>query len=154
ARAAGANLAIAHGARWLAMTDADTVVPTDWLAAQLDCGADAFCGVVGVADWRGHQAATRQAFERLESRQDGHAHVHGANLGVSAQAYTQVGGFPPLVSSEDVALVDALVAADKRIARCGAPAVLTSARRSARAPRGFSDYLLRLEAALLAQPGA
>ncbi|MEE7546837.1 glycosyltransferase family 2 protein, partial [Xanthomonas sp. Kuri4-1] len=37
---------------------------------------------------------------------------------------------------------------------CGAPAVLTSARRSARAPRGFSDYLLRLEAALLAQPGA
>ena len=35
ARAAGAQLALSAGARWLAFTDADSVVATNWLSAQL-----------------------------------------------------------------------------------------------------------------------
>jgi glycosyltransferase involved in cell wall biosynthesis len=35
ARAAGARLALACGARWLAFTDADSAVAPDWLAEQL-----------------------------------------------------------------------------------------------------------------------
>lgn len=148
ARAAAADAALAQDARWLAMTDADSTVPDDWLSAQLACGADAFCGVVEVSDWSEHCAATRKMFALRERRCDGHSHVHGANLGVSAAAYRAAGGFAPLLCHEDVALVEALVASGARIARRGAPSVATSARRTARAPLGFSHYLLLLEESL------
>lgn len=150
ARADAARAAIARGAHWLACTDADTRVPPDWLAAQLACAADAFCGVVEVTDWRDHLSQTRAAFLASEIRHDGHPHVHGANLGMRASAYLAAGGFSNASSSEDVALVAALEQAGMRIARLANPVVNTSARRSARASGGFADYLLRLEAALLA----
>ncbi|MER2178689.1 MAG: glycosyltransferase, partial [Stenotrophomonas maltophilia] len=51
ARAAASERALALGARWIGCTDADSVVPPDWLARQLHCGASAFCGVVAVGDW-------------------------------------------------------------------------------------------------------
>lgn len=51
ARAAGAASALDAGTRWLAFTDADTVVARDWLAAQLRQQADAVCGTVAVEDW-------------------------------------------------------------------------------------------------------
>ena len=38
-----------------------------------------------------------------------HGHVHGANLGVRADAYWRVGGFRPLHVGEDVDLVSRLV---------------------------------------------
>ena len=50
-RQVGAELALAAGARWLAFTDADTVVAPDWLSAQLDLKADAVCGTVCVDNW-------------------------------------------------------------------------------------------------------
>src|SRR5690606_39684918 len=50
----------------------------------------------------------RAAFLAGERYEDGHPHVHGANLGVSAAAYRAVGGFPPLAAHEDQALVAAL----------------------------------------------
>jgi len=46
ARAAASERALALGARWIGCTDADSVVPPDWLARQLQCSASAFCGVV------------------------------------------------------------------------------------------------------------
>lgn len=94
ARAAAASAAISRGARWLAFTDADTRVPPDWLSAQLGCAADVFCGVVEVGDWRDFRPETRKAFMDTEIRRDGHPHVHGANLGMSAAAYLAAGGFP------------------------------------------------------------
>ncbi len=148
ARAAAATRAIAHGARWLAITDADSVVPADWLTAQLALDADAFCGVVAVDDWSGYAPWMARAFEGAEAVRDGHPHVHGANLGVAVDAYLRCGGFAPLGCSEDVALVDALVASGARIARRVHPRVSTSARRVARASGGFSDYLQHLEASL------
>ena len=82
ARAAAAAHALSLGARWIASTDADTVVPADWLYRQVNCGADAFCGVVEVVDWLDYPQAVRDAFTG-KAVVDGHRHVHGANMGIS-----------------------------------------------------------------------
>jgi len=145
ARAAAASHVLAQGARWIASTDADTAVPQDWLWRQSLCGADAFCGVVEVEDWLDYPERVRNAFSEREIVQDGHRHIHGANLGMSAAAYLAVGGFPALRTGEDVALVEALAGNGARIAWLARPAVATSARRTARAPHGFSGFLRALE---------
>ena len=59
--------------------------------------------------------------------------------------YLRAGGFQPLESSEDVALVEALEFSGARIAWSAAPRVATSARREFRAPGGFGAALLRVE---------
>lgn len=113
ARAMGADAALADGARWLAFTDADTQVAPDWLAQQLAQASDAVCGTIEVRDWRSWgplQRAMRSHFAHTYCDEDGHRHIHGANLGVSAEAYRHAGGFAALASSEDVALVQALEA--------------------------------------------
>lgn len=148
ARAAAAEAALAAGARWLACTDADSVVPANWLSAQLDCASDAFCGIVTVGDWDDYDSALRDAYRAGECRHDDHPHVHGANLGLSADLYRRCGGFLPLAAHEDVALVEAMVRVQARIARRAQPVVVTSARRMARARGGFSDYLKQLERSL------
>lgn len=145
ARAAAATCALEQGARWIASTDADTAVPPDWLWRQVNCGADAFCGVVEVVDWLDYPDAVRVAFDRGGVVQDGHRHIHGANMGFSAAAYRAVGGFPALATAEDVALVTALTDAQVSVAWLARPAVTTSARRTARAPQGFSSFLRALE---------
>lgn len=146
ARAAGAALALHAGARWLAFTDADTVVARDWLTAQLRQQADAVCGTVAVEDWQDYGERMRSHYARSYNDRDGHRHIHGANLGVCAHAYQRVGGFPPLTSSEDVALVNALIASGAKVAWSAAPRVVTSARRNFRAPDGFGATLLRVDA--------
>ncbi|MFI8570978.1 glycosyltransferase [Stenotrophomonas bentonitica] len=145
ARAAASERALALGARWIGCTDADSVVPPDWLARQLQCGASAFCGVVAVGDWLDYPQAVREQFLQGEHAVDGHPHVHGANMGFSALAYRQCGGFAPLATGEDVALIQAMHGAGMHVARLASPRVMTSARRHARAPHGFSEFLRRLE---------
>ncbi|WP_233830357.1 glycosyltransferase [Paraburkholderia sp. ZP32-5] len=147
ARAAGAALLLAQGARWLAFTDADSRVAPGWLAAQLALGADAVCGSIAVDDWSAHPLSVREYFRKTYVDADGHRHVHGANLGVSADAYRRAGGFPPLKCSEDVALVDRLIASGARIAWSAAPRVTTSARTAVRAHGGFGDTLAEWAAA-------
>jgi glycosyltransferase involved in cell wall biosynthesis len=147
ARAAGAALLLAQGARWLAFTDADSRVAPSWLAAQLALGADAVCGSIAVDDWSAHPHSVREYFRKTYVDADGHRHVHGANLGVSADAYRRAGGFPPLKCSEDVALVDRLIASGARIAWSAAPRVTTSARTAVRAHGGFGDTLAEWAAA-------
>lgn len=148
ARAAGASFLLARGASWLSTTDADSVVPPDWLAAQLDARADAWVGTVEVADWRGLPAPVRtryrDAYEDGDGDGDAHRHVHGASLGIAASAYVAVGGFPPRATGEDVALVDRLDRAGFRVVRDGAHPVATSARTVGRAPDGFAGHLLGL----------
>lgn len=146
ARAAGAEWALARGARWLAFTDADSVVAPGWLADQLALDADAVCGTVAVSHWGSYGVRMQQHYQRTYTDADGHQHIHGANLGVSAQAYRRAGGFKPLASSEDVALVEALRGVGARIAWSARPRVETSARRSFRAPLGFGATLLRIDA--------
>ncbi|MDG2525930.1 glycosyltransferase [Stenotrophomonas sp. HITSZ_GD] len=148
ARAAAAEAALARGATWLAHTDADSRVPRHWLAAQLACRADVFCGPVRVARWRDYCDATRRAFEHWERIEDGHPHVHGANLGCSAAAYLAVGGMGAQMTGEDVDFVRRATEHGLCIARRGDPCVQTSARRNARAPAGFSHFLAALEASV------
>ena len=147
ARAAGAEHMLAAGARWLAFTDADTVVSQDWLVMQLSLGVDAVCGTVTVSDWSAHgdrRALVRARFNDSYKDTDNHPHIHGANLGVSAQAYARVGGFASLSCSEDVALVKALMRSGAAIAWSAAPRVVTSARTDPRARGGFGDTLSAL----------
>uniref|UniRef100_UPI000D364F4F glycosyltransferase n=1 Tax=unclassified Variovorax TaxID=663243 RepID=UPI000D364F4F len=154
ARAVGAEALLARGARWLAFTDADTVVSDNWLAAQLALGADAVCGTVSVLDWSPHgaNAALIEAhFAQTYSDAEAHRHVHGANLGVSAAAYRRVGGFRHIACSEDVALVNALVDAGCNVAWSSQPRVVTSARTDARAQGGFAGALLNAVAQRLAE---
>ena len=143
ARAAGSQHCLDLGARWLAFTDADTLVSPDWLADQLDQRSDAVCGTVAVTDWSGHAPQLALHFKTTYTDAHGHRHIHGANLGVSAQAYRDAGGFPPLACSEDVALVHALQACGASIAWSAAPRVVTSARKDFRAAGGFGATLLR-----------
>lgn len=144
ARAVGAEYCLAVGARWLAFTDADTVVSDNWIAAQLALCADAVCGTIGVGDWGDYGEPMRKHFEVTYTDADGHRHIHGANLGVSAEAYRRSGGFSPLPSSEDVALVDSLMACGASIAWSAVPRVATSARKDFRAPGGFGATLATL----------
>ena len=149
ARAAGVAHVLRAGARWLAFTDADTKVSPDWLAAQLRLNVDVVCGTVGVDDWTPHRdnaEALRLHFRRSYTDADGHRHIHGANMGVSAEAYRRAGGFEPLACSEDVALVEALQRSGARFAWSAAPRVTTSARCDAKARGGFGDTLLRYAA--------
>jgi glycosyltransferase involved in cell wall biosynthesis len=136
---------------WLATTDADTLVPVSWLRQQAclaDQGWDAVAGTIRVADWSGYPPRVRAAFRgRYGAGRGPHPHVHGANLGFRAAAYLKAGGFPDVPTAEDHALVTALASAGGRVVRSRAITVITSARREARAPNGFSHYLADLDAA-------
>ena len=133
---------------WLATTDADSTVPTDWLAEQLLLarrGADAVAGTVKVEDWSEQPAQVRRRFADTYGRpRHGHLHVHGANLGLSAAAYVDAGGIPPLALAEDQGLVDALRARSSRLVATGRIPVTTSGRRESRTAGGFADHLSAL----------
>lgn len=147
ARATGAKAALDAGARWLAFTDCDSLVAPDWLSAQLAeqaQGADAVCGTVSVGDWSGYGEKMKLHFAATYTDADGHRHIHGANMGVSAHAYQQAGGFQRLRTGEDVAMVEALEKTGARIAWSAAPRVMTSARHDFRAPGGFGSTLQRI----------
>jgi glycosyltransferase involved in cell wall biosynthesis len=135
---------------WLATTDADTLVPPCWLARQVryaEGGWDAVVGTITVTDWQQFPAEVPPRFARLYATGGpAHPHVHGANLGFSAAAYLAAGGFGPDRTAEDHALVNALAAAGSRVLRTTAVSVVTSARRHARAPHGFSHLLAGLAA--------
>lgn len=152
ARALGAEAAIARGARWLAFTDADSRVDPGWLHAQLALESPAVCGTVTVKDWVGHSTRVVDRFHRQYVDADGHRHIHGANLGLTAAAYRQTGGFRALVSGEDVALVGELERRGVAIAWSAAPRVFTSALRSFRAPRGFGAHLIEFGREAAATP--
>jgi len=147
ARAAGAQAALDAGARWLAFTDGDSEVASNWLSAQLKHhaqGADAVCGSITVSDWADYGEKMNFHFGATYLDMDGHRHIHGANMGVSARAYQLAGGFQPLDSNEDVALVEALENRGARIAWSATPRVVTSARPDFRAPGGFGATLQRI----------
>ena len=141
ARRVGAEHVLACGARWLAFTDADSLVPPDWLTSQLAWGAQAVCGIVEVADWSMLPSILRDRYDAMYDYRDGHRHVHGANLGVCARAYRRAGGFSPLRVSEDVALVEALTSTGASVVWSGRARVRTSGRLEGRARGGFADFL-------------
>lgn len=127
---------------WVANTDADSAVPPDWLWTHLDLadrGTHVVTGLV-VPD---HGLTAHQQFRWHTAHpvRSGHAHVFGANLGIRADTYSAIGGFAPMTSGEDRALVDAARAAGAVVVATDRGIVLTSPRRGSRAPDGFAHWL-------------
>ena len=141
--AAGWSVAGASGSLWVANTDADTTVPTDWLCGQVAAAEAGYELVVGTVHPRPGDLTAAELAEwwARHSLDDGHDHVHGANLGFSLAAYRTCGGFRPLPVHEDVHLVADLRAAGVPWVAAGGLGVTTSGRRTARAPGGFATYL-------------
>lgn len=131
---------------WLASTDADCRVPIDWLtemAAAAYRGAELVLGTVRPA--AGLAADVEQAWYDAHVLDDGHAHIHGANMGMSGSTYVRLGGWRDLVVHEDADLVERAVAAGISVARSGTAPVATSSRLVGRAPAGFAAYLQALQ---------
>lgn len=150
----------------IASTDGDTRVAATWIAAtlaEINNGADAVGGriITNSRERSKLDKKTRLYYLRhlrygyltsqLESYLDPdfeslprHHHHYGASFAVTAQMYAQVGGLPPLRSSEDVALYDALKRADARFRHSPMVRVITSARIIGRAEAGLGDRLSQL----------
>lgn len=130
---------------WYATTDADSVVPADWLMRMTESNADMVLGVVRVANWKHHSASViRRYLRAYHSKGRSHNHIHGANMGFRGDAYWAVDGFRALPTGEDVELVDRFEAAGMRIHRDATLSVATSDRRDGRAPGGFAHHLREL----------
>jgi glycosyltransferase involved in cell wall biosynthesis len=131
---------------WFANTDADCEVPLTWLVDQWRLAVEGVHAVVGIVDvdcfteHLPHVEASFRVSYRINS--DGtHPHVHGANLGVCADAYCRAGGWSALATAEDHDLWRRLgdVGAVRR--SVAELKVITSGRRLGRAPLGFADAL-------------
>lgn len=143
---AGAVSEIGPAEIWLAGTDADSRVPSDWLLTQVRLarqGADLLLGTVR-PDPAELDPEGLLAWHRRHDLADGHRHVHGANLGVRGDVYLRAGGFADVAEHEDVLLVDAIRRMGGRVVSTGQSPVLTSARSSGRTPGGLAGYLREL----------
>lgn len=141
ARHALRSLSLPLESVWLANTDADSLVPENWLTVQTgyaDAGYDLVVGTVR-PDAREYPEERQREWEKTHVRGRPNGHVHGANLGIRASAYLQAGGYRPLPEHEDVELV-ARLAGHPQIASDDAE-VITSARLVGRTPGGYAGYL-------------
>lgn len=149
ARAAGFMSTVAVPGTWFATTDADSVTRPDWVSSQIAharIGAGAVAGTVRV-DLTTAPDGVAAAYRSGYRDHAGHRHVHGANLGVHADAYWSIGGFGALPTGEDVDMIRRLEAARIPVVyACDSP-VSTSSRLHGRAPDGFADHLRSLDVA-------
>lgn len=144
----------------IASTDADSTVAPDWLGEQLLAvrrGARAIGGRIelgeedfealppAVARWRRERAVIRH---RGVERQGLHAGVpsehwqfSGASIGITAEAYREIGGLDPVSALEDEALERALHRHGIPIHRLTSVKVTTSGRLTGRARRGLARDL-------------
>lgn len=113
---------IDHHQTWLAMTDADSVVPRDWLKHRIEVADEGADMVVGIVDLPGpsraslhiHNSDTESNHvlwrESYAKKINGatHAHSHGANLGIRMSVYKASGGFGDLPCHEDGHLIKAV----------------------------------------------
>lgn len=156
ARAAGAERLLTGPAPvdWIASTDADSLVPRHWLTWHLAALRTGYDGLLGTVWPEGTALSALESAVWLgrHDLSDGHPHVHGANLGISASAYRAVGGFRPIPAHEDADLVARVRSAGYRVLSSGGGRVVTSDRLTGRAPGGFADYLLQLRTAAYALP--
>jgi glycosyltransferase involved in cell wall biosynthesis len=151
ARALGAEVLLQRYAGrldrcWLANTDADCRVPANWLQDQLilaTVGFEAAAGTIDVDSFAEHGPGVSERFRKtyLIHPDGSHPHVHGANLGVRADAYLRAGGWGRLATAEDHDLWGRLKQLRARSVSVAQMRVQTSGRRVGRAPLGFADAL-------------
>ena len=150
----------------LLTTDADSVVPSDWVARNLDGlrkGADLVCGraVIDPLD-AALIPAHLHADDALECKliallddlawmldpeihdpPPRHTEASGASIGVTVEAFNRVGGVPAIASGEDRAFVRALWMIDARVRHDPAIEVIVSGRTVGRAQGGMADAIRR-----------
>lgn len=149
----------------IAMTDGDTRPAPTWIAAMLHEAAGGADGIGGNILTDPREVAAMDAGERSLHMEDvrykrllaratarlapdprdpwpRHYHHTGASLALTAALYERVGGIPPLPSSEDVALYNAMLRAGARFRHSPAVKVTTSTRQVGRARHGMADTLL------------
>ncbi|MGI4758124.1 MAG: glycosyltransferase [Janthinobacterium lividum] len=133
---------------WLANTDADCQVPATWLLDQLHLANQGYGAVAGIIDvdcFAEHLPFVESRFRSSYIlHADGtHPHVHGANLGVRADAYLHAGAWNPLSTAEDHDLWKRLRNGTLPCLSDARLQVLTSGRRVGRAPLGFAGALAK-----------
>lgn len=150
----------------LLTTDADALVPADWVARNLwglRHGADVVCGraVIDPAE-AALIPAHLHADDALECRLIGlldelawvldpephdpprrHTEASGASLAVRGEAFRRVGGIPAIAAGEDRAFVRALWMIDARVRHDTAIRVVVSGRIAGRAEGGMADAIRR-----------
>lgn len=126
---------------WLANTDADSIVPPNWLTSQICLANTGYDVVIGTVrpDPREYPVDRQTHWEKTHVKGQPNGHVHGANLGVRASAYSAIGGYSSLPEHEDVDLVARL--SSFRQVPSDEAEVVTSARTSGRTPGGYAGYL-------------
>jgi glycosyltransferase involved in cell wall biosynthesis len=140
---------IKSGRVWIANTDADCLVPRSWLRTQVELAteSDAVAGIVEL-DPLSTAPAMFDAFTAsyiLDG--DKHGHVHGANIGLSDDAYLAVGGWcRKTVVGEDHVLWNSLRSLGHRLQQTTTLRVVTSARTRSRVLGGFATNLDNLDA--------
>lgn len=150
ARAAGAASLLDEGedaeGTWVASTDADTQVPTDWLVAQVELAEQGLDLVLGTVEPHDLEERVHQAWSLRHHLGEGHPHVHGANLGVRGSSYLAAGGFAAVPLHEDVLLAEAVKASGSAWVATDAVRVRTASRGRGRVAGGFATYLRELAA--------
>lgn len=136
---------------WLLNTDADTVVGPSWVDDHLchaRAGAHAVAGLADLADPSSLSASALEGYNALLAdtmHRTGHGHVYGANLGIRADCYEAVGGFPDVAFGEDHALVAALRDKQYRLVTALDGRVRTSARTDGRSAHGLASLLRSIQ---------
>lgn len=150
ARSIGCQRAIDAGCSWLALTDADSVVPSNWVAEQLQLAQAGFDVVIGTVrpDFNDLSAAHVRQWHETHEPGKPNGHVHGANLGVRASAYVTAGGFAPLAEHEDNELVGRLIASGATFIATDRAEVMTSGRTQGRTAGGYAGHLRGIAQAL------
>ena len=131
-----------RNAIWLATTDADSIVPEEWLRVQIasfEEGVDVWAGRVGVADWTERTPGVIARWKKLYASE--RMPIHGASLGFTASAYVELNGFRELRSGEDRDLCERAKDIGLRVHHDKRAVVMTSARQQAHAPHGFAHAL-------------
>ncbi len=145
-------------------TDADTLVETDWVAAnrrEIAAGADAVAGYVmadptelielppeilerGSLEWEFQQLGAEMVARVDPDPHDPwpcHNQNCGASAAITAATYRRIGGLPPRPVGEDRALFEMVRRVDGRIRHSLDVQVVTSARTDGRALGGLSDAI-------------
>jgi glycosyltransferase involved in cell wall biosynthesis len=150
----------------LLTTDADAIVPLDWVIRNLralETGADLVCGQAVIDPLEARMIPARlHADDALECRlitlldtlawlldpephdpPPRHTEASGASLAVRADVFHRVGGIPDIPAGEDPAFVRALWMIDARVRHDPAIQVVVSGRVIGRADGGMADAIRR-----------
>lgn len=142
----------------LLSTDADSVPAPDWVAAACRAlrVADVAVGTLVRAEPHAMQERVEAYYDRLHRYRrlvdpvdwdavGGRHFSGGANLAIRAVPYRALGGFAPIPTGEDAALLDEAARAGFTVRRDPAMVVETSSRRHGRAPGGLAAALTELD---------